>query len=202
MFCFKCWNFYLRKKSVAWERVQPVSTRVLSLFVKTSKHKQKILTMPKLGPKKTVLVIAFIIALTIDVKTAWIGCQVAIFVSKNIFFGLVDFKKFNIGWLLHKLLIYELNKWVSSITVLTLPPSQEFCNFRSTFPKVKFLLELLGHFFALIHQILEKKCPTYFGYDQPPPPCLPKIIKKNNVDAQKVARHFWIALKTPPLPLP
>ena len=36
------------------------------------------LTPPKLGPKKTVLIIAFRIAVTLDVKIVWFGRQVAV----------------------------------------------------------------------------------------------------------------------------
>ena len=51
------------------------------------------------------LVIALRIALTLDVKIVWFGCQVAVCVKKrhkNAFFGCSWFQKFN---LLHKLLI-------------------------------------------------------------------------------------------------
>ena len=43
---------------------------------------KKILTPPKLGPKKTVSVIAFQIAMTIDVKSLRFGHQVAVCVKK------------------------------------------------------------------------------------------------------------------------
>ena len=43
----------------------------------------KILTPPKLGPKKTVSIIAFRIALTLDVKMVWFGRQVAVCVQKR-----------------------------------------------------------------------------------------------------------------------
>ena len=66
-----------------YEKVQPVSPRVLSLVEKTSHRKLKILTTLKLGPKKTVLVIAFRIALTLDVKTVWFVLQVAVCVNKQ-----------------------------------------------------------------------------------------------------------------------
>ena len=36
---------------------------------------KKILTTPKLGPKRTVSVTAFRIALTLDVKIVWFGCH-------------------------------------------------------------------------------------------------------------------------------
>ena len=127
------------------------------------------------------LFIAFLIALTIDVKTASIGCQVAIFVNKQYFFVCFWsswFKKFNISWLLHKLLIYELNKWVSSITVLTLPPPKEFCNFWSTFLKVKFLLELLGHFLSWFTKYLRKSAPNILDMINPHPLFYQKLQKK------------------------
>ena len=51
-----------------YEEVQPVSPRALSLVGKTSNCKLEILTTPKTGPKKTLLVIAFRIAWTPYVK--------------------------------------------------------------------------------------------------------------------------------------
>ena len=68
------------------------------------------LTPPKLGPKlsQTVLIIAFRIALTLDVKIVWFGRQVAICVQKrhkNAIFGCSWFQKFNFDYLLPKLLI-------------------------------------------------------------------------------------------------
>ena len=51
---------------------------------KTSKLKYKILTTPKIGPKKTLPIIAFRLALTIDVQVAWFGCQMAVCVNKRI----------------------------------------------------------------------------------------------------------------------
>ena len=68
----------------------------------------KILTPPKLGPKKTVSIIAFRIALTLDVKIVWFGRQVAVCVQnwhKNANFGSSWFQKFNFDCLLLKLLI-------------------------------------------------------------------------------------------------
>ena len=55
--------------------------------------------------------------------------------------------------------------WTSSKTGLTLP--QEFWNFWETFTRVQFFLELLEHFFGLVHQILVKKCRKTFGFGQP-----------------------------------
>ena len=63
---------------------------------------------PKLGPQKTVLIIAFRISLTLDVKIVWFGCQVAVCVQKrhkNAIFGYSWFQKFNFDGLLLKLLI-------------------------------------------------------------------------------------------------
>ena len=54
-----------------------------SLSLGEKKHrKKKSLTPPKLGPKKTVSVIAFRIAMTIDVKSLRFGHQVAVCVKK------------------------------------------------------------------------------------------------------------------------
>ena len=66
------------------------------------------MTPPKLGPKKTVSIIAFRIALTLDVKIVWFGRQVAVCVQKrhkNAIFGCSWFQKFNFDCLLLKLLI-------------------------------------------------------------------------------------------------
>ena len=90
------------------ERAQPVSRRVLSLVEKTSHRYYKILTPPKLGPKKTMLIIAFRIALTLDVKIVWFGCQVAVCFQKrhkNAISWCSRFQKFNFECLLLKLLI-------------------------------------------------------------------------------------------------
>ena len=60
------------------------------------------------NPKKTGLIIAFRIALTLDVKFLWFGRQVAVCVQKrhrNAIFGCSWFQKFNFDSLLHKLLI-------------------------------------------------------------------------------------------------
>ena len=76
---------------------------------KTSKLKKiKILTTPKLGAKKTVIVIAFIIVSSLDVKVVRVGRQKAVCVNKwhkNANFGLSRFQKFNFDGLLIKLLI-------------------------------------------------------------------------------------------------
>ena len=64
---------------------------------------------PKLGPKKTLSIIAFRIALTLDVTIVWFGRQVAVNVQKwhkNAIFGCSLFQKFNFDCLLLKLLIY------------------------------------------------------------------------------------------------
>ena len=73
-----------------YERVQPVTTKVVSVVGKTSQPKYKNLTTPQVGPKKTMSVVAFRIALIIDVKIAWFVCQVAVCVKKqhqNAIFG-------------------------------------------------------------------------------------------------------------------
>ena len=85
----------------SYEREQPVSRRVISLVEKTSHP-------PKLGPQKTVSIIAFRSALTLDVKIVWFGRQVAGWVQKrhkNAIFGFSWFQKFNFDYLLLKLLI-------------------------------------------------------------------------------------------------
>ena len=69
----------------------------------------KILTPPNFGPKKTVSIIAFRIALTLDVKIVWFGPQVAVCGQKrqkNAIFGCSWFQKFNFNCLLLKLLIF------------------------------------------------------------------------------------------------
>ena len=63
---------------------------------------------PKLGPKKTVLIIAFRIALTLDVQIVWFDRQMAVCVQKrhkNAIFECSWFQKFNFDCLLLKLLI-------------------------------------------------------------------------------------------------
>ena len=92
------------------EKDRLVSPRVLSLVVKTSHRYQTILTPPKLGPKKTVSIIAFRIALTLDVKIVWFCCQVAVCVQKwhkNAIFECSWFQKFNFDCLLLKILLYS-----------------------------------------------------------------------------------------------
>ena len=49
------------------------------------------MTTPKLGPKITVSFIVFLIALKIDVKIVWFGCQKAVCV------GVVDFKSLTLA---------------------------------------------------------------------------------------------------------
>ena len=69
---------------------------------------KKMLTTPQIDPKKTVSVMAFRIALILDVKIVWFGCQVAVCVNKrhkNANFGFSRFQKFNFDCLLLKLLI-------------------------------------------------------------------------------------------------
>ena len=56
---------------------------VLSIVVKPLNVIKKILTNPKFGSKKIVLVIAFRISLKLDVKIVWLGCQVAVCVIKR-----------------------------------------------------------------------------------------------------------------------
>ena len=67
---------------VTYEKVQPVSPRVLSLVEKTPTINKKFLPPPKVGPKITVSIIAFRIAWTLDVKIVWFCCQVAVCVKK------------------------------------------------------------------------------------------------------------------------
>ena len=62
-------------------------------------------TPPKLGPQKIVSIIAFRIALTLDVKIVWFGRQVAVCVQnwhKNAIFGCSWSQKFNFDCLLLK----------------------------------------------------------------------------------------------------
>ena len=61
-----------------------------------------------LGPEKTVLIIAFRIALTLDVQIVWFDRHMAVCVQKrhkNAIFESSWFQKFNFDWLLLKLLI-------------------------------------------------------------------------------------------------
>ena len=55
--------------------------KVIYLVEKTCQLKYYFLDAPIVGPKKNVTVIAFIIALLLDVKTAWFVCQMAVFVN-------------------------------------------------------------------------------------------------------------------------
>ena len=72
-------------------------------------NRRKKLWIPlSLVPKKTMSVIAFQTALTLDVKNLWFGCQVAVCVKKrhkNAIFWCSWFQNFNFDCLLHKLLI-------------------------------------------------------------------------------------------------
>ena len=68
----------------------------------------KISDPPKLGPKKTVLIIAFRITLTLDITIVWFVRHLTVCVQKrhkNAFFGCSRFQKFNFDCLLLKLLI-------------------------------------------------------------------------------------------------
>ena len=61
------------------------------------------LTHPQTDPKKTVSIIAFRIALTLDVNILWFGCQVAVCVQKrhkSSIFGRSWFQNFNLDSLL------------------------------------------------------------------------------------------------------
>ena len=72
----------------------------------------KTLVIPKPGPKRTVSVIAFRIAVTLDVKIVCFGWPVAVGVNKrhkNAIFGCTWFQKFNFPCLLIKLLIKTEN---------------------------------------------------------------------------------------------
>ena len=79
-------------------------------------------TTPKLGPKRTVSVLAFRIALTLDVKIGRFGCQVAVCVHKqhtNAICGCSQFQKFFWDCLLLKLLNYSQKlKIYSTLCVL------------------------------------------------------------------------------------
>ena len=73
--------------------------------------KKKVLTPLKLGPKKTVLIIAFKVALKLYVKIVWFGRQVAVCVPKrhkNAILGCSWFQEFNFDCLMFKLLICSL----------------------------------------------------------------------------------------------
>ena len=66
------------------------------------------LTTPQIDPKKTVSVMAFRIALILDVKIVWFDCQVAVCGNKRhkkAIFGCSQFQKFNFDCLLLNLLI-------------------------------------------------------------------------------------------------
>jgi hypothetical protein len=89
--------------SYLWEgpASQPQST--LSCCKKNPTVNKKKSDPPKLGSKKTVAIIAFRIAWTLDVKILWFGRQVAACVQKrhkNEIFGCSWFQKFNFDCLL------------------------------------------------------------------------------------------------------
>ena len=78
-----------------------------SLLLKKPPDIKKNLTTPRLSSKRTLLVIAFRIALTLDVKIVWFRCQVAVCVNKwheCAFFWCSRYQKFNFDWLPLKLL--------------------------------------------------------------------------------------------------
>ena len=65
----------------SYERVQPVSPRVLSIDEKSpiaNQNTKTYFTPPKLGP-----VLIFRFALTFNVKIVWFGRQVGVFVNKQ-----------------------------------------------------------------------------------------------------------------------
>ena len=81
----------------------------------------KILTTPKLNPKKTMTIIAFRITLTLDVKIVWFGRQVTVCVQKrhkNAIFGYSLFKSSTLtfyclsSWFIHQKLKPYLNMCV------------------------------------------------------------------------------------------
>ena len=72
-------NLNLAHLLKTYKKAQPASPRALSLSKKTFHRELKILTTPF---KKTGSVTAFRIALTLDVKIVWFGCQVAVCVNK------------------------------------------------------------------------------------------------------------------------
>ena len=90
------------------KRGTSLSAPEYSLSLKKPPTVNTILTRPKLGPKKTVLIIALRIALTLDVKFVWFGRQGAVCVQKrhkNAIIGCSLFQRFNFDCLLLKLLI-------------------------------------------------------------------------------------------------
>ena len=90
-----------------YEKVRAVSLRVLSFIEKPPTVNKEFRPPLNLVPKK-VLVIAFRINVTLDVKIGWFGSQVAVCVKKlqkNANFGFSLFQKFNFDCLLLKLLI-------------------------------------------------------------------------------------------------
>ena len=82
---------------MSYENIKPVSTRVLSLVGKTYQPKFKMMTTPNIGPEKTVSLIDFRIALTLDLNIVWFGRQ-RLFVSTNVirmqYLGVVHLKLF------------------------------------------------------------------------------------------------------------
>ena len=65
------------------------------------------LTTTELGPRKTVSVISFRIALKLDVRIVWFGCQMAICVKKlqtSALFGFSRIQKLNFDCFVHRLL--------------------------------------------------------------------------------------------------
>ena len=79
-----------------------------SLLLEKSSRVNKMLTPPLNLVPKTMFVIAFIIALTLEVKFVWCDCQVAVCVKKrhkNAIIGCGYFQKFSFYCLLLKLLV-------------------------------------------------------------------------------------------------
>ena len=80
------------------------------------------MTPPKLGPKKTVSIIAFRITLTLDVTIVWFGCQLTVCVQKrhkNAIFGVVGFKSSTLTvYCLSSWLVHQQRKTYSHLCVL------------------------------------------------------------------------------------
>ena len=110
MICWDTLKYQCEKVNSKYpKRGTSQSATEYSLSLKKTSHRyHKILTPPKLGPQKTMSIIVFRIALTLDVKIVWFGRQVSVCVQKrhkNAIFACSWFQKFNFDCLLLRLLI-------------------------------------------------------------------------------------------------
>ena len=81
-------------RHVLSHRICFCKSQTLNACWKNFPTKYNTLTTSKNVPKKTVPIIAFTIVFTLDIKIAWFGSQMAVFVKviQMQFFGVVNFK--------------------------------------------------------------------------------------------------------------